>query len=105
MFPHEMDHVYAEKHGGTTTFENLCLACVLCNGFKGTDLSSIDPQGGQIERLIHPRQDRWSDHLKLTNGRIEGITSVGRVTVRLLRLNDDERVRERLRFQAAGIYD
>jgi hypothetical protein len=104
MFLHEMDHIYAEKHGGDTTVENLCLSCVLCNGFKGTDLSSIDPDTGLIERLFHPRRDRWNDPLLLSHGRIEAITAIGRVTSRLLRFNDEDRIRERLLYIAAGLY-
>ena len=27
FFPHEVDHVVAEKHGGATNIDNLALAC------------------------------------------------------------------------------
>jgi hypothetical protein len=33
-YAHEIDHIYAEKHSGETTAENLCLACVFCNRHK-----------------------------------------------------------------------
>jgi len=36
FFPHEPDHIIAEKHGGLTTAENLALACFDCNRFIGT---------------------------------------------------------------------
>ena len=42
-YPHEADHVIAEKHGGATSLENLAWACFYCNRFKGTDLASVDP--------------------------------------------------------------
>jgi 5-methylcytosine-specific restriction endonuclease McrA len=32
---HTIDHIIAEKHGGTTAAENLALACTLCNSRKG----------------------------------------------------------------------
>jgi 5-methylcytosine-specific restriction endonuclease McrA len=35
LFAHEVDHVVAEKHGGTTTEDNLALACAACNLHKG----------------------------------------------------------------------
>jgi HNH endonuclease len=43
FYPHEADHVIAEKHGGATSLENLTWACFYCNRFKGTDLASVDP--------------------------------------------------------------
>ena len=47
FFPHEPDHVIAEKHGGETIFANLALACLDCNRFKGTDIASLDPMHRQ----------------------------------------------------------
>jgi hypothetical protein len=98
-----IDHIIAEKHGGTTTDENLALACTLCNARKGSDLTSIDEQTGAIEPLFHPRRDRWSDHFQLVGGRIEPRTAKGRVTVRLLRFNDEDRVEEREMFVVPGL--
>jgi 5-methylcytosine-specific restriction endonuclease McrA len=62
--PHEVDHIYAEKHGGETSEANLCLSCAECNRYKGSDLASIDPQTGEVVQLIHPRRDNWSDHFE-----------------------------------------
>jgi 5-methylcytosine-specific restriction endonuclease McrA len=101
--PLEIDHIYAEKHGGTTEPENLGLSCPLCNRRKGTDLASIDPQTGAIVPLFHPRRDRWSDHFRLKEGHIEPLTAAGRVTVHLLQLNQPERVEERLILVEAGL--
>jgi hypothetical protein len=81
--PHWIDHVVAEKHGGQTDAANLANSCVLCNQRKGSDLSSIDPQTGEIVRLFHPRCDRWTDHFRLSGGMIEPLTAIGRVTVAL----------------------
>ncbi len=95
---HEVDHIYAEKHGGETIEANLCLSCIDCNRYKGSDLASIDPLTGDIVRLYHPRRDVWDDHFVINAGRIEPQTAIGRVTVRLLRLNDPDRVDERARL-------
>jgi hypothetical protein len=92
---HWVDHVVAEKHGGQTEEGNLALSCALCNQRKGSDLTSIDPQTGQITPLFHPRRDRWLDHFRLAEGRIEPLTPTGRVTVRLLQLNHPDRIEER----------
>ncbi|HTU92985.1 MAG TPA: HNH endonuclease [Gemmataceae bacterium] len=100
---HEIDHVIAEKHGGPTEAGNLALACALCNGFKGSDLASIDAQSGAIVPLFNPRRDRWPDYFRLEGGRIEPLTASGRATVRLLQLNDPHRIEERLLLVAAGI--
>ncbi|MCA9419050.1 MAG: HNH endonuclease, partial [Candidatus Omnitrophica bacterium] len=34
----QVDHIIAEKHGGSTVVENLAYACTFCNRFKGTDV-------------------------------------------------------------------
>ena len=99
---HTIDHIVAEKHGGASAADNLSLACILCNSRKGSDLTSVDEQTGSIEPLFHPRRDRWTDHFQLEGGCIEPRTATGRVTVRLLHLNDHERVRERELLVAAG---
>lgn len=92
---HEIDHIYAEKHGGATTDSNLCYSCITCNRYKGSDLASIDPQTGEIVPLFHPRNHVWNEHFKLDGARIEPLTPTGRVTVFLLHLNDEERLIER----------
>jgi hypothetical protein len=100
---HEIDHVIAEKHGGLTDAGNLALACALCNGFKGSDLASIDADTGAIVPLFSPRRDRWTEHFRLESGRIEPLTASARATVRLLQLNHPHRVEERLLLIAAGM--
>ena len=101
---HEVDHIYAEKHGGETVESNLALSCVDCNRNKGSDLCSLDPESGAIERLFHPRLDQWNEHFQLDGSRIMPLTPVGRVTVRLLQLNNQERLFERNIWIALGRY-
>jgi hypothetical protein len=95
---HTVDHIIAEKHGGATLSENLAIACALCNSRKGSDLASIDEMTGAIAPLFHPRRERWTDHCRLVRGRIEPLSATGRATVRLLRLNEPQRVEERERL-------
>lgn len=102
--PHEIDHVYAEKHGGETVESNLCLACFDCNRHKGSDIASIDPDTGEVVPLFHPCRDRWEDHFRLEGTRIETLTAQGRVTVRLLQMNSPERLLERAMLIALGRY-
>jgi hypothetical protein len=103
LFAHEVDHVVAEKHGGTTTEDNLALACGLCNLFKGSDIGSLDPVTGELVPLFHPRRDRWSDAFQLVDARIVGRTAAARATVRLLQLNRPDRVAERAVLMAADL--
>lgn len=101
---HEIDHIIARKHGGQTTSENLALSCMICNKHKGTDLTSIDPETGEIIPLYHPRRDIWNDHFQLRGPIFIPLTTTGRVTIRLLRLNLSERLEERELLLAAGIF-
>jgi hypothetical protein len=100
---HAIDHIIAEKHGGLTVDENLALSCAVCNGYKGSDLASVDPETGDIIPLFHPRRDRWGDHFSIAEERFEPRTATGRVTVRLLRFNDANRTKERILLIKAGV--
>jgi len=98
-FRHQIDHIVSRKHGGLSTLENLALACVVCNRYKGADIDSIDSETGELLRLFNPRHDRWIDHFRLDGATIEPLSAIGRVTVNLLRLNATERIAERLLLQ------
>lgn len=103
-YPHEVDHIRAEKHEGRTVAENLCLSCMQCNRHKGSDLASVDPLTSDIVFLFHPREDIWSDHFRVNGTLIEGLTAKGRATVRLLHFNDDEQVDLREELIKLGRY-
>lgn len=99
FFPHEIDHIIAEKHGGVTDGNNLAFACWRCNRHKGSDLGSFDPNTGEFSFLFHPRQQLWSEHFELSLDKsIIGLTPEGRTTVILLQLNSDDRLKERQRL-------
>jgi len=105
FFTHEIDHIYAEKHGGPTVETNLCLACADCNRFKGSDLCSLDPETGSIVSLFHPRTDQWADHFQMqANGEIQLLSATARATAHILLFNDVEFVAERARLLTLGIY-
>jgi hypothetical protein len=101
---HPIDHVIALKHGGRTVKENLALSCVICNSNKGSDLATIDLLSGEIVPLFNPRTQSWDDHFELSGAQIIGRTSIGRATVGLFRLNDDERISYRQSLIDAGRY-
>jgi HNH endonuclease len=102
--PHEIDHIYAEKHGGPSDDSNLCLSCYSCNRNKGSDLASLDPVTGEVTRLFHPRRDEWNAHFRLVGAVIEGITREGRATVEILRFNSFVRISEREGLIRVGRY-
>jgi len=104
FFAHEIDHIYAEKHGGQTQEDNSCLACSECNRYKGSDLCSLDAVTNTIVTLFHPRSDSWVDHFRVLDGIIEPLTAHGRVTARLLHFNDAEAVDRRRLLIEAGRY-
>jgi hypothetical protein len=100
---HEVDHVIAQKHGGTTEESNLALSCALCNKHRGSDLASIDPETGHLTSLYHPRRERWSAHFRIEEAKLIPLTSTARVTVRLLQMNHPDRIAERTLLIAAGL--
>jgi hypothetical protein len=99
FFPHEVDHVIAEKHGGVTNLDNLAFACWRCNRHKGSDLTSFDPQTGQLSPLFNPRTQVWIEHFTYESKKIIGLTPEGRTTVHLLRLNSEDRLNERQSYK------
>jgi hypothetical protein len=92
LVPSQIDHVAPICHGGGSTFDNLALACLLCNRFKGSHVAGIDPETKRVIRLFHPRRDRWHEHFEWKGARIVGRTSIGRTTCAVLRLNLEFRV-------------
>ncbi len=92
---HEIDHIISQKHNGKSTPQNLALSCSLCNKLKGSDIASIDPDTEDIIALYHPRRDKWTEHFKLSDGKIISLTPTGNVMVRLLHFNSMNRIEER----------
>lgn len=100
-----VDHIIPRKHDGSDESDNLCLACYKCNAHKSHDLTGIDPATGTITPLYHPRQQEWGDHfVLLTDMKIEGRTPEGRTTVRVLQMNNRDRVENRQILAELGEY-
>ncbi|MFN6563590.1 MAG: HNH endonuclease signature motif containing protein [Nostoc sp. ChiSLP01] len=98
LFSHEIDHVIAQKHGGVTDVDNLALTCWRCNRHKGTDLGSFDPETGAFSFLFNPRTEKWAEHFTFLELYLVGLTLSGRTIIRLLQMNNDERLAERRRL-------
>jgi hypothetical protein len=95
LIPFHIEHVIPCQHGGADDISNLALACHRCNLNKGPNLASLDPATGAIVPLFHPRLQRWEDHFEWRGVLIVGTTPVGRITVRILAMNEDLRVQLR----------
>lgn len=99
-----VDHIISLKHGGQTTADNLAYACAVCNRAKGSDIGSIIVETRAFMRFYNPRLDFWGDHFALDGVVIRPKTDIGRVTERILRLNNDERLLERQTLRILGVY-
>jgi hypothetical protein len=88
-----LEHIIPIKHGGADDPSNLAWSCHNCNLAKGANLS------GRLQDetvpLFHPRQQQWSRHFRWAGPVLLGKTKCGTVTVRVLNINADDRVRLR----------
>lgn len=104
FLPHQADHIIPEQHGGSTSAENLALACIHCNRYKGPNLASLDPLTGELTPLFNPRIQVWTEHFILEQAYIQPLSPIGRVTAQLLRLNHPDRIRVRQALTEVGTY-
>jgi hypothetical protein len=100
----EMEHITPISAGGTTIFENLCLACPTCNRYKSTREEVTDPETQAKAPLFHPQQERWQDHFSWSDDATEVIplTATGRGTVVALRMNRPQLTRLRRMWVKMG---
>ena len=86
---HSNEHILPESLGGTTSADNLALACQGCNNKKYNKTHALDPVSGATVRLYHPRQDDWHEHFAWHPDCITliGLTPAGRATIAALDLN------------------
>ena len=104
VLPHELDHIRSQKHGGTTTIDNLCLACSLCNAHKGPNVAGYDPETNALVRLFNPRMDPWNDHFRWNEAILMGKTAIGRATIVVLEINAEDRVEHRRLLVSANVF-
>jgi hypothetical protein len=100
-----VDHARSIKHGGKTEFINLVFACAHDNQNKGSNVATfIDENSNEIVRLFNPRIDLWDEHFFLIGGEILSKTTIGAATIRILDMNQPERVLFRTALANAGFY-
>ncbi len=100
----QIDHVIPESAAGLTNGDNLCLACVGCNQYKGDHQTGIDPQTNTTVPLFNPRLQSWAEHFTwdTTGTLLIGLTDSGRATVERLKTNRLIVVQARERWVKAG---
>lgn len=104
FFKFQIEHIISRKHGGSTELENLALACVFCNRYKGSDIASLIPVTRELVRFYNPRTMRWREHFRLKEVIIEALTEIGEATVRILQMNHDDQILERQVLHRRGRY-
>lgn len=102
----QTDHIFPRSRGGTTTGDNLCLACAACNGHKHVRTHAIDPVSATAVPLFHPRRQRWDEHFSWSANGTEIIarTPTGRATIAALKLNDTLIVAARALWAGTGLH-
>jgi hypothetical protein len=103
-FRFQMEHIISLKHGGSSEVDNLALACVFCNRYKGSDIAALIPSGNELVRFYNPRTDGWREHFRLNGVAIEPLTNIGEATIRILQMNHDDQILERQVLQLRGRY-
>lgn len=101
----QIDHIIPIKHGGSDDLDNLCLACLKCNAYKGPNVAALDPQTGDATKLYNPRRQIWQEHFHLApDATLTGMSAEGRATILVLRINDESRVKQRHVLVELGEY-
>lgn len=82
-----IDHIVPQAAGGSTTKDNLALACVSCSLRKGAKQTAADAESGERVPLFNPRTQAWCEHFRWENERVVPLTPTGRATVAVLAMN------------------
>ena len=104
--PMVIEHINPLVSGGSSTPDNLCLACYRCNEFKGSRTEAADPRDGQLTPFFHPRQQRWPEHFAWSEqgDTMVGLAACGRTTIEALHLNNDWIVQARRLWMLTGLH-
>ena len=89
---YHIDHIISQKHGGSSEKNNLAYCCSVCNQNKGSDLGTYLPDSQRLIRLFNPRKDKWPLHFEINEGAFVAKTKISAATIKVLNLNDIDRV-------------
>ncbi|MEM7536573.1 MAG: HNH endonuclease [Chloroflexota bacterium] len=84
-----IEHVLPLSKGGTDEMDNLAFSCSGCNGYKYNKTEALDPVNNTVVSLYNPRIHQWHDHFEWSSDSrlVVARTSIGRATIKELRLN------------------
>jgi hypothetical protein len=102
-----IDHILPRSAGGTSELDNLALTCPHCNAHKWTVQHAPDPDTGETVSLFHPRQHTWDDHFEWSRdstGELIGKSAIGRATIVVLHINDEDMIQLRLLLAELGLF-
>lgn len=87
--PFAVEHIIPKSKGGETVLDNLALSCQGCNNYKYTKTEGIDLLTNNKVSLFNPRKHEWNKNFAWSDDLLEvlGITSIGRISVNILKLN------------------
>lgn len=87
----EIEHIIPLSKGGSSSIDNLWLACPICNRHKADQIEGFDLLTSKWAPLFNPRFQSWWEHFRWGDGglKIVGLSTIGRATVAALRLSDD----------------
>ncbi len=105
-FPFEVEHIVPTGSTGTSTDDNLALACRSCNLFKADCREAVDPETGLTSPLFNPRVDDWTESFSVdrSRGTILGLTPKGRATIERLRMNTPSQLEARRQWARLGLF-
>jgi len=98
----QVDHIISLRHGGKTLASNLAYACLFCNRYKGSDVGTVLLPKHDFIRLFNPRSDTWKEHFDWRGLEMVSLSDIGEATIKILDLNNLERIMERQILQEAG---
>lgn len=98
----QVDHIISLRHGGKTVAVNLAYACLFCNRHKGSDVGTVLLPKHDFIQLFNPRSDEWQAHFTWQGLEIMPLSDIGEATIKILDLNNPERIMERQILQEAG---
>ncbi len=104
VVPLHVEHIIAQKHGGRTRASNLALACYHCSFHKQTDLVGIDPLTRRRTSLFNPRRHKWEAHFEWQGLSLLGKTAVGRTTIEVFAMNDEQMIELRSILAEEGVF-
>jgi len=103
-YPFHIDYIKSIKHGGLNLIWNLAFCCPDCNYHKGTDIGSLSNDDAYFIRFFNPRKDIWDFHFEISDGCFYGLTEIGEITIKILKLNNIDRLIFRKQLIDIGQY-